>query len=476
MKHFFSNIFNLDRILLLGICIMICLIGYASYNFFEYPFYDNDAGYYLGIIRELNEGKVFFKDIASVYTPLAIYLMGIPTFLFDFSGQLGALIVNYVFFTGSTIIMFLLLSSFKNSLRSSLFLALLFFSLCLYYDGGYVMLEPISVFFQLLAFWSFNRFIRTEKKAFLLIVGLAVTFSFLAKQYGLFIMAPIGFGLLFLVRQSLYNYLVFVVGVILPLLVYFLVLNTDINTYLNYLMGNQIYRETGMGTSMNYIPFGLSAYRLKEILLLNTYVLIIPLLMLKSKERIVKHDLYFFIAAISSVSVLYFADFKHYFQYIVPFFIISFGYCLAKTSLSLNRLVLVVLIFSSLKLSIETRKLTKVLQIRYSQQQIEVVEFHKVISYGSQVFLDGVNYAHYFLCGYKSINEEKIGFLFPGFLFPETIVKLMDKNSYILLSERNFANYNNNLLDYFEVPKNFSIEARNYYALKRNDKPFLIAK
>lgn len=425
----------LSIIILCGFC--VTLINY----YLTYPYYGNDTGYYLSIVRELDEGNIYFKDIATSYNPLAIFVIGIPYFLFGLTKIHAPLIVNYIAISLSAFFLYKILRHLKLTRTWSLILVLLFILHMLLFDGGHIILEPITIMFQLISMKLYLQFRNSEKIKHLFFSGLFLGLAFLSKQYALFLLLPVFFDSFF-IRKHIKHLTFFVVAITLPVLflgIYYLSIGTPLKTFFKYVLGLGVNYDEGLGSGQDY---KFTFYRVKSILKLNGYLFIIPLLLLTMSKKYYKESIFFILMGLSALSVFYFAAYRHYYQFLVPFFIILFGFILSRSDLNKKRLFISVLflilaIYPYSQVGRNCRK-QKALSVR-QQEDISVVK--KVLKSNSEVYLSGPSPMYYYVAELESINLSEIGFTFPGFFSPERIVSNMQPGAYIVLGDDYLEDY-----------------------------------
>lgn len=414
------------------------LIVFLIATYLIYPVIGVDSGYYMVIARELYEGKVYFHEIGVSYNPLSIVALGLP-YLFDVSPDYRwHLLINILISIGSTVIFYKILNIVSNRKKVNLFLSLFLLLLNLVLDGKYVLLEPLSVLFQLFAIYFYLKYIKESgfKKIFL--VGVFICLAFLSKQYGVFVLMPIGIDIIFRNRiRSLGSVIVyFSVGFVIPLLIFFCYLSfyeVDIVEFLKYVLGKGIDIDIGNGTGVGTTFFSYPM-DLLYILLFNFYVLIIPVLVIKNRGNLDNYKWLFLLLPITSLSVLYFANYWHYYQYIVPFWVLLLAYLLKLDKVyKYKRIWFLTFSFSILVMAMYSILTFKGKEEKIAQQHLTAETLNEIIPEGSRVYLDGPSQSYYYLCELESINLKKIAFAFPGYFYPETIANNMKTGSFLVI-------------------------------------------
>ena len=450
-----------------SLILVVIVIVFLSVSYLSYPLVGPDSGYYLATAREFYFGKVYFIDIATAYNPLAIIILGLPYLFSSHPDPRYSLTINLFVIWISAFVLYTILQKIKNNKKENTFYALFFVLVSLLLDGSYLMLEPISVFFQLLGLFLYLKNKDSNKYGYLFFAGAAFAFSFLSKQYGLFILAPIGIDILINKNQIAKKISLLAVGFIIPLSLFYFYLSCNgahFSEFLNYILGSGIHLDKGNGTGINYnllsylIGFGVFA-------IYNLYVLFIPILVFKNRKSIDYKNLLFILLLPFSLLVLFSASYAHYFQYVLPYSLIAFAYLIATSKVQINKykevvFLISILIMISISVMSFTRKQEKIdLQVATLQQ------LSSVIPNKSEVYLDGISPAFYYLCDYKSIQLNTIGFTFPGYFFPKTIIQNMKKNSFLVVSKDAFFSYRS-LVSSFSK-KEITINEQTFFVIKK---------
>lgn len=441
--------------------IFIIIIIASAAVFLLNPYVSHDSGYYLATAREMYNGNIYFKDIAIPYNPLAILFFSIgylfkPSVVFEIG-----LFINLCVIICNGYLVKKILSKFHSEHAFNTFLALSYILMCIVYDGNHLMLEPISVCFQLLALLAYLTLKKDNNLLHAFLTGLFISLSFLSKQYGLFILLPISIDLLLTknIKRIIKHHSFIALGLVIPIslftVLYSVKYQCHLNTIFSYLLGKGVNLDIGQGTGIG------SKIRVTSILnsfLLTPFLLLIPFLFFKHKKQI-KSVLFYSLLFICSMSVFYFAAYEHYFQYMFPYAILLFGLLWANKTMQLkswilNGLCIIGLVMISLKIGSTIKH-----QIRnYAYQAENTEKIASIIPKNSKVYLSGLSPAHYFLNGLKSVKLNKIGFSFPGYFYPKTIINNLDTDDYLIISEPYISDYER----YFPMFKTSEIEIKGY--------------
>ncbi len=446
---------------------VLFVIVFLSVSYLSYPLVGPDSGYYLSIAREFYSGNVYFIDIATAYNPLAIMVLGIPFLFSNHPDPRFSLMINLMVIWSSAFVLYSILQKIKDNKKEHIFYALFFVLGSLLLDGSHLMLEPLSVFFQLTGLLFYLKNKESNATKYLIFAGVAFVLSFLSKQYGLFILAPIGIDII-VNKNSIAKKIVLVsIGFLFPLALFYYYLSSNGASFLEfiqYILGKGIELDKGTGTGINY---SITTYLIGFVVFLfyNLYVLFIPILFFKNRKNFdVKNGLFISIVPFSLL-VLLSASYAHYFQYVLPYALIAFA-CLTKTSsIQISKykdvaFLISILIMCTISLVSYSRKQNKI-----ALQEVTLQRLSSVIPRASKVYLDGISPAFYYLCDYKSLELNRIGFTFPGYFYPKTIIKNMEKNSYLVVSKDAYLSYRSQVSSFSK--KEITINSQTFFVLKK---------
>lgn len=449
--------------------ITVLLIGCLLVFYFAFPILGPDSGFYLSVARMLYSGKVFFTEIAVPYNPLAIATVGLPYLFTDEPDYRWSLLINIFFTIGSSVILFHILQRFENSDKNMhLFICLFFILLCLSFDGSHILLEPISVFLQLSALSIYLRYRQKLNFSLILISGIFLGLSFLAKQFGLFLLLPIGIDILLRRNNLIKEGFLLLLGMLLPLgllFFYYQAKGVAFSMYLQFILGKGMHLDMGTGTGFNY-DFKELLLALVNFGLFNAYLIVLLVLLFIYRKKIDRLSILFLILPPVSMVVLYFASYSHYFLYIIPYCLIAAGYLLNLSDRKKFKYAIIFsFVFSLFFLSSYAFQNLKKRQTLCEEQRESTQVLKSQIAPHSEVFLNGPTQAYYALGTFNSIKLDKIGFVFPSYLYTETIMGYLNPGAYLILSPeklKSYAPYRNE----FEQ-KEIVLEGKNYYVLKR---------
>ncbi len=446
--------------------LVIVLIVFLSIGYFSYPLLGPDSGFYLATARELYSGKVYFVDIAIAYNPIAIVILGLPFLFSDSPDPRLSLVINMLVIWASSYVLYTILQKINSNRSSNLFYSLFFVLGCLLLDGSHLMLEPISVFFQLIGLHFYLNTKNSEKNNYLIFAGIAFALSFLSKQYGLFILAPIGIDILLNKKSILKKIMLIGLGFLIPIALFYSYLANNgvgFSDFIKHILGIGTQIEIGNGTGINYnlitYCFGFALF-----IIYNLYVLLIPSLLFKIRKQLdVKNALFLTILPFSLL-VLVSASYAHYFLYVLPYALIAFVFLMHQTNTTHP--------FKKITFLLSLFFMICVCAISYTGKQ-EKIDVQKstyerlaaAIPKKSKVYLDGISPAFYYLCDFQSIQLNKFGFTFPGYFYQKTIVDAMETNSYLVVSEGAFPSYRS-LVEGYNI-KRIIINRELFYIIKK---------
>ena len=433
---------SLNKVLTIVTAGVILLIALLVVNFIMYPIVSADAGSYLAVARDFYQGKTYFVEIGTIYNPLAIITIGLP-FLFDTNPNIRyhialnigiILVAGYYFYQLST---FFLKKKEWNYLLTGFFVLLL-----LYNDGRYVILEPLSLVFQLLALIFYLNYLKTHSFWRLVVVGIAVSLAFLSKQFGLFIAIPIGLSMLMNKRAILIQIAMTALGFVIPLIIFYLFIKGNsftIADFIQSILGKGFSIDNGNGTGLE-LDFKTKLMFLLIFGATNLYLILFPFYLNRALNT--KHFIMLLVALFASFSVLFFAFYQHYFIYVIPYFLLLFALIIDQTHTYLFQWKALVLVSLSIGLiafsvvsSLNTKRQIYYSQLHYAQQ------LNQLLPPNSKVYLSGIMPSFYYCSQFQSIDSKMVSYVFSGYLYTTTIVRYLDKGEYLLVSKDSYKAY-----------------------------------
>ncbi len=448
--------------------LIVSIICYLVYSYLIFPTVGPDSGFYLATAREFYAGKIYFHEIGISYNPLAIAIFGLPYLFSENPSYIWHLAINMLVILSASAVLYAILKLIAGRKLLNIYFTLFFILISLVLDGKHVLLEPISVFFQLVALYFYLKYLKDFELKRIFLAGLFISLAFLSKQYGLFIIIPIGLDLLLRNPFKLKIPILLILGFLIPIVLFFTYLNfygVEFLEYINYILGRGLKLDVGNGTG---ISAGFFSHPLVYITIIafNLYGILIPVLSIKFFGNLDNKRGLLFSLAIISLSVLFFAHYWHYFQYIVPYWLLLFVYLFQHVKLKRNKLFAFVLIgISFLYLSQYGIKGTSGKANYINEQNKFKAVLIENVPVGSEVYLDGVSPAFYYLCEFKSIDLKRIGFTFPPYFFPKTIIKNLNSGAYIVVSKERFDLYRSDLLNC--TIKQINISNRQYFIVRK---------
>lgn len=438
-------------------------------SFMVSPIIGPDSGYYLSIGREFYSGKVYFHEIGIPYTPLSIITFGIPFLFDDVPSYQWHLLINIIINIGSYLIFYNLLKRISSNKSRNIFFVSVFVLLSLVFDGRHLMLEPLSVFFQLLALYFYLNFREQYTFKNLFLSAIAICLAFLSKQYGLFILLPIVIDLILYKKEKLKSILLLCTGLLIPLMLFYIYLSSygvGFVEFIKFILGKGTEFDRGNGTAINVSI----TYHLRDLLyfvLFNLYLLIIPILLILYFKVLNTKKVFFILLFLSSLTVLNFATYFHYFIYVTPYALMLFAYLFSfNKSKKVNLISYVLLGVSFCFWTLYVVSTVKKGNETYiSKQQEEIKILNTYIPKKSKVYLDGPSPALYYLCDFQSINLKKISFVFPGYFFSKSIANNMKSGAYIVTPKNKQTTYENLLEE--ELVKEVVLGEKEYVILRQ---------
>ncbi len=412
-----------------------------------FPFISPDVGFYLKIAYDLAEGISYYKDIDVAYTPLGMYFLSFAFKLNPDSGIRVMLIYYFIFYLIDAFLLYRILSYFyiKKQLKKQV---LLLFIISLFIlEGTNILLEPFVLLFQFVALILLFQWKLKKHRLKLLLSGISIFLAFFSKQYGLFIIPAFFYFIVVNSKKTqevVFNLLSFATGLLIPTMALFVYFYYEIGlgavetTY--QLLGIQFITGEEVITGITY-TFSRFLESLLNFILKTPYVIIPFFILLKKREQSQKLSTksFFIILIISGGFVqLYFAAYYHYYQLIVPYFLLLIANLYAENEAKVLALLKpafkitkTIFVFTSLVwLTVDVNNLVH----RYTVQKKNVDILNNCLERNSDIYLEGISAAYYYLCLYNSPNYKKLGYKFPSELSLQSIHDYIPSNSYIIAS------------------------------------------
>ncbi|MCZ8144146.1 hypothetical protein [Flavobacterium sp.] len=434
------------------LCILLLLLVFLFFlNPIIYPLASADSGYFLSIAREFFNGKKYFIEIGTIYNPLAIFTIGFP-FTFNSNPDLRYhILINsfIIFFCG--IVFYNICLNFLSKKKWRLILSLMLIVLMFYNDGRYIILEPLSILFQLISLLVLFQFYKGLRSVYLFFIGFFIALSFLSKQFGLFIILPILISLFLENKINLRNIFLLFSGFISPLIFLYLFLNYNSNLhiaeYLKYILGLGFKLDVGNGTGIE-LDFYSKLLFLALVIISNFYTLLFPFYfrsIVKTKSAVIVISSLF-----ASMTVLYFAFYLHYFLYVIPYFLMLMALVIDKNFenknfkfylFSMLGISYFFLLSNSLRAFVNRAE-----QLKLQNEMATKLNF--VVPTNSKVYIDGISPSYYYSCNFRSIDSKFVSYSFPGYLNEATIAKYLNSGEYLILSLNKLSLYEKVLQKY----------------------------
>ena len=401
-----------------ALLVLSSLIIFHIYTIYAFPSLGPDSGFYLKTAYDLANGLEFYNNFNNSYTPLAMYINSLPFYVFS-NVSLELMFSFFLLIYLILSILFYKISSLINvNKKVNVFGTFLFISMLFLLEGVHILLEPYVLLFQFLAIYFLLKYKYSCINLFL--VGLFTFLSFYSKQYGLFIVPGVIF-LLYVNSDSLNvffrrtAYLFF--GIIIPvcfLITYFCFYKgLNMSEFLFQMIGIPALNGDQLITNIGYTFKGLTS-RLIGVFRIFPFVFLLILLIPFIKRKLLSRNIVFVIILfISSLGVLLFAYYPHYFQLIIPYLILVIISVIKKIRTNVQfGVFLLFLIFlkGSYSMSMATFNYKK---NTYKEQQANLKILNRYLHSGERVYLQAISPAYYFLCKYDSPNFGVLGYKFP---------------------------------------------------------------
>jgi hypothetical protein len=291
----------------------IILAFILTFCSFYYGSISADAPYYLSIARDINDGKVPFKDIHTWYAPMMMYMNALLYFCFGNINYFWFLGFQYFIVLLSAYILFKIAIIHNVNRVFAIFFAVLFYLIILLSEGIYINLEVYVVLFSLLSFFSL-----LKKRYFL--SGLILTLAVFSKQYGFLNFIPFYLYIAlsenkFLSKNSFNFGLGGFFGGLLFLTYFVLYQNVSFTNLFMQLSGED-YKDLSITKKFNLI------YYLRDAKYIAA--LLFPLIFVLKKEILNKKNIFIIVGFILNILPSFFQSFPHYFILTYPFIFLFF--------------------------------------------------------------------------------------------------------------------------------------------------------
>lgn len=431
--NFFSSKNNQLYYLILSFYIMI-VVGYL-FCVFLYPLIDSDPGYYLKVAYDLVNGKSFFKDINCSYSPLAMYILSIPFYIDKNTGAEFLYFFLLILYPIIGILFYKVLRYFNENKKVCLFYTIILITANIILEGYHVLLEPYVLLFQLIALWLILSWENKKWKIFL--SGFFVFLAFFTKQYGVFILPGIVYFLykeVKSIRLFLFNLQFLIAGILLPIcfftLYFVFVEGLLIEEFIQKLFAISALKGDEIVTGTDYLLTRLLAKN-GELLIRFPFILLVGYLLFNKKKK--TKSWFGLLLLGGSFCQLYFAYYNHYYQLIIPYFIITLVSLSKQFFQQKGKIILITSVFFIGSGFFELYKAFRDNKIMYQRQQVNISILTSSLPKFEKVYLQGISPAYYFLCKYNSPNLKMLGYKYPEELKLSTINKYLPSDAYIIL-------------------------------------------
>ncbi len=444
---------------------MITGLYYVAY---KYAIINSDAGFYLPLAQEISKGLIPYKDLAMWHTPLGMNILAcIPYFLRDWAVYEHYLLLIFFFHLLNTYLLFSIGRLISDKKIICFWAASLYLILVFIHEGIYILLEPFSVFFILLS--SIFCLKAETKNSYYAVSGIMASLAFLTKQYSLAILLPLLFAVVTSGRIHSKNYvknivsrgLILFTGYLIPIIICVCWFSFYAEYPFERLIEQWIYSTEGMeyGERLWYK----SIYSLMVFTILYApFLMILPILYVHTHIPRRGHILLLYF--VSCALPLYFQQFPHYFQLIIPFAIIL-GIFLFDQSYSIPSMKNSVIILCSISLILSTyrgvRTGWKIMQAPLARERQKEIarEINVIIPPNSLAYIAHPDYQMMnYLCRFQSPDLQNIGYHHPYTILRHQLTSIL-KNGYTIIGGKH---------EYLQQ-LDFSDELKKYHFLVRKE-------
>lgn len=419
----------------------IIFLAYYYWLFYGAP--HPDAGYYLTITNLIYDGHTIFKDFTVGYTVLSFYVMlFFKTILGSYFNYKTALIIVFLIQFLNAFIIFLIGSRLKLKSTSKHVAVFTYLTQALFFEGRFYLLEPYSVLFGLLSFFTILK--QTPSIYNYIGAGALAALSFFSKQYGL--------GFIFIIllyvllknkpdkKQMLKSALLTLFGFGLVFFIYHLLFYLHTKTFASLI--NQ-------GTNGYEIRGGITGVfrAIIDNFKFFPWLLIIPIVYKHLKENIKEVVIFSFFGIIGFSFQFYVRDYLHYSLLIVPFSIIILMIIIDHLSIKQSSIILIFITLGGLH-SLRVAHVIKKKNLRLEYNKLEK-KLQPFIQEEKDLFIYPSNPTYNILYSNLNITPPLLN-LSAGFGFEET------PNLQILRSS---------------AAKKILIEKNSYFAIMRTENP-----
>lgn len=252
---------------------------------------DADPSYFLSIMERISEGKVLYKDVHCGYPPVWFYLTAAVKWLFHIpSGcEEPYYIFHFLMQVFSAFVLFKMIRHLGIDAKIAYFCSWLFVMMGHWMQASFLILEPLTIAFGLLALWLVMEHGKGNVWQ-LFIAGVAASCSFLCKQYGLGYLFLCLFLMLFYCKTDAKRIAMFLLGFVVPLLICLAIWGNAFvnNVFLNG-YGSSIDESNGivLHDKLHWILDGAKVLFVRCAIALPVSLLFIPLFVKEKKGLLV---------------------------------------------------------------------------------------------------------------------------------------------------------------------------------------------
>ncbi len=386
-----------------------------------------DGGFYLSIGRNLWQDHINYFNIASSYNPLGMMILGLP---YSFSNCPIALIYGlyFIFVISDTILFFLICRHFRDEKNQALLISSVFLLYTIFLDGHLIILEPLQLFFILIA-------VLLSLKERYLFSGIFCFGAFLTKQYSLALMLPLFLGILINkngIKIKFIQAANLILGFAGTLGLFYLCYAPDINW--QYFIQRMLGKVPELLPSLSVLTgtgegYGISVFFSSFLKIAFFLPLIwIPLFTIKKN----KNNLQIIVLMISFCSVFLFAAYFHYFLLILPWMLLLLHTNLDLKNKKIKFVVYFLILTPTFVFGLKTMRSKLIIS---SLDRSISANLKETIPQNSKVYLVNVSMAQYAYNNYQSIDLKNIGYAFPNIIKKEAVIQAMPSGSYLIADD-----------------------------------------
>ncbi len=438
---------HLDFLFNSSLTVSLLVACYLLVMSIVFPMIGPDTGFYLKTSLEFSRGTSILEELVTLYNPLAFLQISMIFSIVDKPSIELIYVFNYAYYTINLYLYYLLCEKIGLKGQSLIASLITMFSSTVLLDGLHVMLEPFLLVHILVATLLIVTYNSYKKLILLLLSGFFVALAFFVKQYA--ILYLISILVYFLILRKSYSKgfreaIVFTMGFLITFAI--VVTVTSLTTQLNIIesveryLGISAIRVIAAPTGAEYKATDI----LGTILYLSvrfTYLVLFPIIIVRFWKKIIEDEnlLLLIIITLGFTAQLFFANHDHYVQLLMPFAII-FIFLSRKYFWQENQLISIILAVSFTLFAVYGVMRAGVLTERRNgmviEQQFVSAKLATLVPKGSQVFLEGISPAYYYIMDYNSLDKSRLGYTFSNTVDFGKVLEVTEPGDFLILSEK----------------------------------------